>query len=147
MFGSNQLRKGNLGYITNEDFVLSDTIKGLQDVTLTLVSQAANVFKVVAKSKHEAINLYSAYSTELAASAAWRLINQETGASMIITTVAVDATLDGGVGGFTVTADSTEFTALTAGDNVELKLAPPAALKVLDITGFETPDPLVITKP
>lgn len=138
LFGSAQLSKGALGYI-NTDFPIKDEVSGLQDVTVSVVDQSDNVLKVVLKTKSGGINLYPAHSAQLAAAAAFFSRNQEDSSAITITSVATDATLDGGSGGFTVTLDSADYLAMDEGDKFSINLAAPAALLAnpIGLEGYE----------
>lgn len=147
LFGSSQLRKGNLAYI-NVDFVVSDEVKGLEDVEVIIEDQEENVLKVVLKTKHGGINLSSAYGSVLAAPGAWIAKDKQTNDALDISTVSEDATLDNGNGGFTVTIDPTDYNPLDGGDKFSLNLAAPATLKgsPYNVVGFEGEE-VVLTVP
>lgn len=118
-------------------------IKGLQNVTLSQAAvAAANVYKIAVKTVCDETNIYDAYSTALAVAGLWNAKVVTTGATLTITTVVVDAALKA----FTVTFDSTAYTALASGSKIELFLDPPAQLAAGNVFGIEG-NVLTITKP
>lgn len=123
------------------DFNIGD-IKGLQDAELfEAAAHVTNVYKIGIKTACDETNLYDAYSALIASAAVWNLVRLDTGATVSITSVAVDATLKA----WTVTADNTAYTALPAGTKLQFKLDDPADLDSADITGIES-IALVVTK-
>lgn len=121
-------------------------IVGLLDAVLTAISHVTNVWKIgveVATSEiGNAINMYDTYSSELASSSLWVA---KTGAnftnSLAITSVAADAALSA----WTVTFDSTAYTALSSGAKIQLSLAAPPVLDAADVTELESV-PVILTK-
>lgn len=121
------------------------SIVGLKDVVLTEASaHVANVWKVAVKVPTSQIggylNMYDQYSTQLAAAGLWTATSTHptTGvvSALAITSVAVDAALKA----WTVTLDSTAYTALTAGSIITINLAAPPTLDTADVTGIEGSD-------
>ncbi len=139
LFGSAQLRKGGLGYVTVGDASIVDSIQGLQDVKVTLAAQEDNVLKIVLKTAAGGTNLYPAHSTQLAAAAAWVAREVESGDVIDITSVTADPTLDGGNGGFTVTLDAGDYGGLAPGDQFTINLAAPSVLAAnpINLEGYE----------
>lgn len=135
------LNKGNLGFLSITDFNIRD-IEGLQNVDLILAGQAGNVLTVQARSSISDVDMHATYGTVMAAAGGWKCINKATGATVTITTVASTT------GGWTVTLDSTTYTGLTAGAQLELSWVAPSVLSQspYNVKGFETVEPLIITK-
>lgn len=124
------------------DFNIKD-VKGLQDVTLSqAAAPAANVYKIAVQTVCDKTNVYTAYSTQLASATLWNAKVKATGATLAITTVTGDAALEA----YTVTFDSTAFTALPSGAEIELGLDAPPALAAGNVFGIEG-TPLTIIKP
>jgi hypothetical protein len=123
----------------NTDFNTSD-LEGLLDATLTEVAaHTSNAYKIGVVIKNASlgndVNLYDTYGDALADSTLWYAKNATTGATIAITTVAKDTTLEA----WTVTLDSTIFAALSANAPIKIGLVAPAALAVAgkDVTGIE----------
>lgn len=137
-------------YVDNAQFMnitgnIND-IAGLFDVNLKEVSHVTNVYKIRVETPSSqanlAINFYDDYSTLLANAALWEAFTGTGfGTPLTITSVAADATLEA----FTVTFDTTAFTALSAGAKIKLQLVDPDVLAAADVTGIES-IPLIITK-
>lgn len=87
---------------------------GLVNVNLSKLSSASNVWKIkmIADGGTDMEPLYGADLDGLT----WTATNLETGDDVTITSVATDAALDA----MTVTFDSTEYTAMTDGDRIQL---------------------------
>jgi hypothetical protein len=134
------MNKGNLGFVKVTNFNLFD-VQGLQDVSLELVSIASNVAIVKAYSKISAVDMYDAYSTNIAATAAWQAVN-ELGATCAITTVTTNSTEKG----WNVTLNAGTF---NASDKIYLKWAEASVLKAAPILveGFDTSTALEIEAP
>ncbi len=111
----------------------SGDLVGLKDVVLTEPqAHSTNVYKIKASINIPKLagdlNIYDEYGATLAA-ATWTAFTGATySTSLVITSVAVDATLKA----LTVTFDSTAYTAL--GSGAKIKLVPPTAT-VLDTAG------------
>lgn len=110
----------------------------LKDVQIVEKAAAAtNVFKVGGQIKTGKVGLtldiYEDYSTALAAVGNWVVKRLDTNATMTITSVTADAANKG----WTVTVDSTAFTALSAGTKVSINLAAPSVLDAASVTGIE----------
>lgn len=144
IFDPKYINKGNLAYVKLTDFNAFD-IAGLEDVTLSLDSLAASVATVLASSKISDINLYSAFSANLAQVTAWVLTNKQTGAVSALTTAAVNATK----GGWDLTIPTAAWSAAASGDKFSIRLAAPSVLSAapISLSGYESRDELIITKP
>lgn len=119
------------------DFNVSDYGK-LKDVQIVeKAAQATNVFKLGGKIQTgrvgQTLDIYTDYSTPLASSSNWVVTNLTTNATIAITSVAVDAANSG----WTVTVDSTAWTALTVGTKVSINFAAPSVLDAANVTGIE----------
>lgn len=111
----------------------SDFVKNLPnivDVTLEEGAAASGyAFKVVAKRKYTGTNIYETYKDLLNVVGARKISKVEDGSAVTVASLAKDATLDGGLGGWTVTADS--GTAIDEGTELFIELKDPAALAAL----------------
>jgi hypothetical protein len=121
-------------------FVVADfnpeEITGLQNIALQQVGgSAAGVFNIRVLTGCDYGNLYSLYSTELAATAMWVVKNKETGAAITLTSVAADPNTES----FTITASSadTDYPD-TATDLLTVSLVDPPTLDAADVSGFES---------
>lgn len=123
--------KENLGLLQADSTIVGAS--GINNVVLSLVSQAANVANVKALSTGGK-NIGDLYATELAAIAAWVNINDQTNATGTITSV----TYNSGGGYFVVTTDATEYAALTSGQKLDIDLEDTATLSGLGVDGFES---------
>lgn len=127
----------------------SADLVGLNDATLfETTTHAANVWKIGAKILNSSINSFlnvhdtTGYAAALASGALWVAKTGATFATALtITSVADDATN----GGWTVTFDSTAYTALSAGAKIKLSLVDPETLDAADVTGIESV-PILLTK-
>lgn len=120
--------------------------KGLKTVTLSAyAAQAANVFHiqglVETAQLGKFLNMELDFGTDLADEAKW-ICTKEDGTPFTITSVA-----DVAGKGWTVTLDSTAYTALASGAKLFLSWENATALDADDITGVENVDPLVLVKP
>jgi hypothetical protein len=118
----------------------------LKDVYLEeAIAATDNVFRITGKIKTGRagydLDMYEDFSTQIANVARWVATNDQTGAAFTITSVAVNA-----AGYWTVTLDSTAWTALGAGDSVTLNFAAPSVLHAAGATGIEGVE-IVLTKP
>lgn len=140
IFDPKYINKGNLGYLVVEDFNLFD-IEGLQDVAITLVELNANVATVQLRSKISDVNMYDAYSTNLAQTTAYSA-EDEDGDTVAITNVSANASAEG----FDITFSSTQF---NNADKVYLKGSSAATWKAapISVEGFEAKDALEIEAP
>lgn len=91
---------GKLAYVAGSDEAgvsidYPTEIVGNLDVTLTQIANANNAFTVGAKLMCGGTNLYDLFADELAAAAAWSVVNSSTGAAISITGVTKDATNKG----------------------------------------------------
>lgn len=130
-----------------QDISNVSSIVGLLDVDMTEPSaHVSNVYKIqlsVPTSKiGNSVNLYDQLSTLLASSALWVA---KTGATFSTTLAITSVAADLANLAFTVTFDSTAFTALTAGAKIQLSLAAPEVLDAADVTNIES-NPIVLTK-
>jgi hypothetical protein len=134
------MNKGNFMYVKIDDFNLVD-VEGLQEYDLFLFSLAGNVAKVTARSRISGVDMYDAYSTNLAQITAWKA-RDENNIDITITTVVVDAANKA----WTITFNSTLF---NAADKVYLKGAPAATMNAapISVSGFEAKDELEIEGP
>jgi hypothetical protein len=132
--------KENFAIIQLDATVLN--VSGNVDVQLTAVSQAANVVNISVIGRGGK-NLGDLYPTELAAVAAWDLVNTQTGAPVTITSVTYNSTTKN----YILTADSTAYTALTTGQKFTANLKAPAPLSALGVDGYESLGGIFITKP
>jgi hypothetical protein len=126
-------------------FNASDIV-GLNDVTLNVISNVTNVYQIGATIATanilSTLNVAATYSTALASSALWVAgTGTNFATSLAITSVAYNAA----VKGWTITFDSTAYTALAAGTKIQLALVDTTALNTADVTGIEG-SPLIITK-
>ena len=139
------LNKGNLGFVKVSEletsFNLFD-VTGLQDLKLTILETNVNVATVKVESKISNVNLYDAYSTNLAQTAAWKAFNPDDTASSV-TNVATNASLEA----FDVTVDPDDFEAAFDGELMKIQLNAPSILKAAPIlvSGFEDKDGVDMT--
>lgn len=129
-------------------------VQGLLDVDLTEISHASNVYKIAATidtaQLGTTLNMYDDYADALAVAGLWKAYTGANYATpLTITSVAKDPT----VKGWTVTFDSTAFSALSTGAKIKLEFTTPALLDAADISGtsgysagYESVA-LIITKP
>lgn len=125
-------------------FNASDLV-GLLDVeTYSAAAHSSNVFHIGVKATTnqlgKVINLHDYYATELAATAAWAVT--VAGVAKTLTSVANDTTN----GGWTITVDSTEYTAISTGAVIKFALVAPPALAALDVTNLENTKVYAFTK-
>jgi hypothetical protein len=137
------LNYGNLGYISERRFVLSD-IKGLQDVTLNLVNLVSNVATIIARTTVSGVNMAVAYSANLT-TGAWQAFD-ENGNEVPVTNVAPNPNASGTQAGWDVTMSAVEF---NAADKVYLSWISASELAVTPylVKGFDTSFPLEIEAP
>jgi hypothetical protein len=110
----------------------------LKDVYLEeAAANATNVFKITGKIPtgrvHQKLDVYEDFSTAMANAARWICKNLQTGATITITGVAVNA-----AGYWDVTIDSATYTALTVGDKFSLEWAGPSTLDAANVKGVES---------
>jgi hypothetical protein len=150
------MTKIQISFVSAKDFydsaafvtstLTSSDMVGLLDADLSYVSKASNVYKVKA---HIAtaqagvkLSVYDQFADALASADKWVA---KTGAgfetTLAITTVAKDTAIKG----WTITFDSTAFTALSAGASIKLSLVDPATLDAADIVDIEGV-PVILTK-
>lgn len=124
-----------LEYKANSAFVVTNsaitTKVGLINVPLAVLSSASNVHKILAVAVG-GTNLQELYGTAISG-LTWTATNVQTGASFTVTSVANNATDDC----YNVTLDSTAWTALSSGDQVEIKGPLPAALAGASVSPYE----------
>lgn len=137
------LNYGNLGFISERRFVLSD-IKGLQDVTLNLVDLVSNVATIIARTTISGVNMAVAYSANLTVGA-W-VAYDENGNDVPVTNVSPNATASGTQPGWDITFSPTEF---NAADKVYLSWIAAGELAVSPylVKGFDVSIPLEIEAP
>ena len=131
--------KENLAFIQLDSTVLN--ISGNVDLALS-ATQVANVLNVSVVGRGGK-NLGDLYPAEIAATAAWTIVNTQSGATVTVTSVTYNSTLKT----YVVTADSTAYTALTSGQKFTVNLVGAAALSALGVDGYESLGPVYITKP
>lgn len=118
---------GGLGYFEN-------SIAGLQNVTILQgAARASNVVKVKLTTSCGTVNLYDLFATELAATAAFAPVRTSTGNALTLTSVAGDANIKG----FTLTFDATDPDYSATAGQLTIKLAGPATLDGLGVSGYE----------
>lgn len=124
-------------------FNISD-LEGLLDIELYKISNATNVYKIGARynstNLNGAANIYDNYSAALVVGL-WKATNLTSGAAVTITSVAPDSALKA----FTVTLDSTAYTAMASGTKIQIEWVAPDLLDAADVTGVES-QPLIVTK-
>lgn len=128
------------------DFSTTD-LEGLLNVVLAEISHASNVYKIKGYVKNanlgNNVNIYGSYPDALASAGLWVAKTGSTfQTTLTLTSVAKDTALEA----YTVTFDSTAFTALSSGAKIKLSLAAPSVLDAADVVGIESV-PLIITKP
>lgn len=133
------MNKGNLGYLKVKDalgFNLFDVV-GLQEVELTIIDQNLNVATVKVTSKISAVDMYSAYKTNLLQVSAWRFFKSDGSASTV--TAVADNTADEA---FNVTVNFTAYQQELDGAKTKIQLAPAATLRAapISIEGFDDQD-------
>jgi predicted regulator of amino acid metabolism with ACT domain len=137
-------------YLDNAYFMPIDgnisDIAGLMDIDLVeLAAHTSNAYKIGARVPTSQIgrfiNMYDDFHDTLAIAANWKATVKATGANLAITTVAKDATLKG----WTVTFDSTAFTALPSGAQIIVEFVAPETLDAADVVGVES-IPLTVVK-
>lgn len=138
----------NSRYIST-DFSTNDlTTANLLDAYLySTAANASNVYHIGAKIITDALNtflnVHDKYATLLASAALWTAFTGTNfGTALTLTTVANDATN----GGWTVTFDSTAYTALSSGAQIKLNFASVPVLDAAGVTGIEG-NYMIITKP
>ncbi len=120
--------------------------KGLKDVVLSEYTvSATNVRQIAAYTPTAklgvSLNQELDFGVKMANAARWVLKNSA-GATVTITSVVDVPGL-----GWTVTIDSTAYTALASGAQLFLSWIDPTTLDAADVTGVENVDPLILTKP
>jgi len=120
------------------------SIEGINNVVVTLFNQTTNVAKIklVADGGKNLFDL-AAIKTALTTAGAIIATNDQTGAAFTITSVAASDTTNKV---FTVTLDSTAYTALSSGDTITIDMAAPSVLFGLGIDGFESTGGVQVTK-
>lgn len=76
-------------------FDLEDTVKGLLNLQLTKIVVAAGKATIGVQTEGDKVDLYPSYSIQLAVASIWKVINITTGATVVPTTVATNATAKG----------------------------------------------------
>lgn len=124
-----------------------NSITGLLDVEFREpAAHVSNAHKVIAEIESGKLtgklNVYDTYADEFETEALWTAY---TGANfttaLTITTAAKDATNKG----WTITFDSTAYTALSSGAKIKLNFAAPSVLDAADVTGIEG-NAIILTK-
>lgn len=116
------------------------TAYGLINVPLSELSKAANVVKVLAIADG-GTNLEEVYGADISA-LTWTATNVQTGAAFTVTSVADNTTDDC----YNVTLDTTLWTALASGDQVQIYGPTAAALAGADVAPYEMIS-VIVTKP
>lgn len=124
-------------YVVTNSGILSAV--GLVNVVLSKLSNATNVYKIQAIADG-GTNLEILNGVAIAA-LTWTATNLQTGAAITITSVADDSALDA----FTVTFDSTMYTALGTGDKIQLNGPSAAALSAAGVKPYEM-IPVILVK-
>lgn len=122
------------------DFSTNDLVGLLDAVIFQTVAPTTNVYHIGAKILTDALNSYvdvhanSIYAAGLAASAMWVAKTGTTFATTLAITSVADDTTNGG---WTVTFDSTAFTALASGAKVRLNFTDPGSLATAGVNQIE----------
>ncbi len=132
----NEYRDSSLYVVANSGILAA---VGLINVQLSKLSNASNVYKIQAIADG-GTNMEPLHGAALAA-LTWTAVNLETGAAFTVTSVADDTSLDA----FTITLDSTAYTALASGARVQIYGPTSAAMSAAGVKPFEM-IPVVITK-
>ncbi len=133
-------------YIMPIDFDIN-SVTGLLDVEFTEPSaHVSNAYKVVANIETgkigQPIKVYDTYADEFEDEGLWTAFTGATfSTALTITSVVKDATNKG----WTVTFDSTAYTALSSGAKIKLNFAAPSVLDAADVTGIEG-NAIILTK-
>lgn len=131
-------------YRDNSVYVVTNSglsaASGLVNVQLTELSKVGGAVKVLAIADG-GTNLEPIYTTAISA-LTFTAVNLETGVAHVVTSVA-DAPADDA---YLVTLDATAWTALTAGDRVQISGPTAAALSAAGVKYFEML-PVIVTKP
>lgn len=133
------MNKGNLGFLKVKDaldFNLFDVV-GLQEVELTIIDQTLNVATVKVTSKISAVDLYSAYKTNLLQVTAWRAFKSDGSASSV--SAVADNVADEA---FDVTVNFTDYQNEADGAEMTIQLAIASVLRAAPILmeGFDDQD-------
>jgi hypothetical protein len=135
-FGTTEeFKKGSI-FARKLNFSVS-TLPNIVDVELTEDAPASGyAFKIVAANKYSGTNIAENYADLLNVVGAWKITKKD-GTEVDVASVAKDATLDNGEGGWTVTADSA--VAIAPGTELYIDLVDPTALKALaaSVEGIE----------
>jgi hypothetical protein len=153
--GSNpKATKVTISLIDSRDFVENAVVyttalsvfTGLKDVYMSVLSFAANAYKIKFKIPTSFVNadldIYDDYGTLIGASTFTAFTGTNYATSLAITSAAIDATTKT----ILITFDSTAFTALTSLAKIKLVAPIPSVLDLANITGIEIAS-LIITKP
>lgn len=135
--------------VADTSFSSSDLQGQLDAILSEVAAHSTNVYKIGAKvptvvlGQSVDIHAIAAYASTLASSSMWVAKTGATfGTTMTITSVVDDPT----DGGWTVTLDSTAYTALASGAQIKLNLVDVATLDAAGVTGIEGTY-LILTKP
>lgn len=133
-------------YVMPVDFDVN-SITGLLDVSFREPSaHVSNAHKLVAEIETGKLTgklkVYDTYADEFEDEALWTAgTGANYGTPLVMTTVAKDAA----IGGWTITYDSTAYTALSAGAKIKQNFAAPSVLDAADVTGIEG-NAIILTK-
>jgi hypothetical protein len=132
-FSSNdELKLPAIGLI-QLDFNIADLIN-IEDIQMVeKAAQATNVFTIGGKAVYSGQDIYSAYSSALAATARWNVRRMDTDVALTLTSVAADANNKG----WDITVDSTEYTGLPSGTKISINIKDPATLYAAGVEGIE----------
>lgn len=132
-FASADEFKSSIIGLIDLDFNPADLVS-LEDINMVQkLAPAANVFTIGGISRFGGVDIYNAYKTGLNNAARWKCINEQTGATISITSVATDDTNKG----WTVTINGAAHTALVTGDKFSINIETPAVLLAAGVTGIE----------
>lgn len=130
-----------------ETDMAANQLEGLLDVFLSEASVSnTNVRKISVKvknaSKGKDISMFDKYQDELSDVSLWKAsVGTTFQTTLVITSIVKDSTLKA----WTITFDSTAYTALTAGAKIKLELVGPEQLDDENVIGIEG-SPLILTK-
>ena len=122
-----------------------EDIKALMDVTMNVISNASNVYKIglgiIGSDLKGAYDIWGDYGAEIAATTFTAKTGTGFATDLAVTSVAADDTL----GALTVTFDTTAYAALANGAKIQLIPPTPTVLDGADVPDTEIL-PLIITK-
>lgn len=132
-----------VAYVTNANFDIMNTIKGLQDVVLTGVESAvAGTYNVFVTSRVGGINIGSLFSVALASASLWTANNDATGLAITITSVTWNAA--GGFFALALTVTSPPYPAVAG--KIDINLVGPTELNTALVPGYESTGAVVLIR-